>query len=60
MKQFMLGVIVGSVIVGSVAVAQNNDIYGRPQWGKQITPQRDAYGRPNFPEQHGLKKHDPC
>jgi hypothetical protein len=50
MKQFMLGVIVGSVIVGSVAVAQNNDIYGRPQWGK----------RPNFPEQHGLKKHDPC
>jgi hypothetical protein len=36
----------------------NPDFYGRPQWGQQITPPQDAYGRPNFPSQDYTKKHN--
>jgi hypothetical protein len=64
MKMFTLGLLLGCLITAFAAWAQNPDIYGRPQWGKQITPPSDAYGRPNFPAQQGLKKHDkpdnPC
>lgn len=49
MKLFMLGIITGSLLTGLVATAQNNDFYGRPQWGQQTYPPYDAYGRPNPP-----------
>jgi hypothetical protein len=64
MKMFTLGLIIGCLVTALAAWAQNPDIYGRPQWGKQITPPKDAYGRPNFPNAEGPKRqdksNDPC
>lgn len=63
MKLFMAGMILGSVLTGLMVEAQNvqPDFYGRPQWGKQITPPYDAFGRPNFTEPPGnLPMKKPC
>ncbi len=62
MKSFILGIIVGAVLMGTFAIAQNQDFYGRPQFGKKVYPPADAFGRPNPPEETYLKKHknDPC
>jgi hypothetical protein len=65
MKSFMLGILVGSSLMGAVAIAQNEDFYGRPQWGQKIYPKHDAYGRPNPPPienglDYTLPKRNPC
>jgi hypothetical protein len=57
MKTFILGILIGSFLTGAIAIAQNEDFYGRPQWGKQIAPKSDAYGRPNQPQENYLKRH---
>lgn len=59
MRNLMLGILIGSVLTGTIAIAQNEDFYGRPQWGKRIYPKQDAYGRPNPPQEDYLlhKKH---
>ncbi len=56
MRNLIFGIIIGSVLTGVFAFAQNEDFYGRPQWGQKIYPKSDAYGRPNPPQENYLKK----
>ena len=47
MKMFSIGLI-GCLWTALTSWGQSPEIYGRPQWGKQIIPPSDAYGRANF------------
>ena len=69
MRHLLLGIAVGVVLGGlGTGFAQNQDFYGRPQWGRQVTPPMDAYGRPNFPQPYDSGQgiptqrqgHNPC
>jgi hypothetical protein len=63
MKNFILGILIGSFLTGAMAVAQNEDFYGRPQWGRKTYPPSDSYGRPNQPpvENHlKQRRGEPC
>lgn len=52
MRNLLIGLTLGVVLGGlGTGLAQNRDFYGRPQWGNQVTPPQDGYGRPNFPQQ---------
>ena len=64
MRNLIAGFVLGVVVTGGVVWAQqqwdgNSDIYGRPQFGKQITPPRDFYGRINFPSEESRRR-EPC